>query len=76
MHAGDRAAGAFDKQLFLDDQHAVVSVALGGFLHVGEVGLRRQPADAFSVEQAGMNPGEYLVRRPAIAGGHQICISL
>lgn len=44
-------------------------IVLGGFLHVGEVGLRRQPADALGVEQAGLDLGEDAVRFPAFAGG-------
>jgi hypothetical protein len=66
---GDRADGVFDEQPFFDDQHAFVPVVLGGFLHVGEVGLRRQPADALGVEQAGLDLGENLVGLPAFAGG-------
>jgi hypothetical protein len=44
-----------------------VPVVLGGFLHVGKMGIRRQPADSLGVEQTGPDLGKNLVLLPALA---------
>ena len=64
-------SSVFDVHPFFDDKRSLTPVVLGGFLHVGEVGLGRQPADALGVEQAGLDRGENLVGIPAFAGGHR-----
>jgi hypothetical protein len=63
----------FDEQPFFDDKGSLTPTVLGGFLHVGEVSLRRQPANALGVEQAGLNVGESLVRLPALRQGPGDC---
>src|SRR5262249_45142597 len=57
----DRAHGVVDEQPLLHDERAFAPVVLDGFLHVGEAGLGRQPADAFGVEQAGLDLRKHLV---------------